>query len=587
MTSKRGFSSPRKAGKGDPRNSHPLIVEILLQKGLLAPEKLNSLREVQTKSKLLVEEALVKAQLATEETIAAAYADYMFVPCYSPPENHTVDRDLARLLPEKLCRERRVAPIEKRGDTLDIAMVDPTDMALLDEIQLATGLTVRPMVVTLNVAQTLLDGHYGDATLMQEFSADPADDRDDEDLSSEKHAEQAALVLDLDQASVPGREGRVVRFGNQVFEQALRNGASDIHLEPLETSCRIRLRIDGQLHEITPPARGLFVSILSRFKILARMDIAEKRIPQDGAIALKQGDRRVDIRVNTVPTVHGEKMVMRILDKSAIPLDLTGLGLDETQCLHLHEAIQSPHGLMLVTGPTGSGKSTTLYSCLNLLNAKPDANICTVEDPVEYKFDGINQVQVKPQVNLTFASALRAFLRQDPDIIMVGEVRDQETAQICVKAALTGHFVLSTLHTNDALAAVNRLQDMGVDPFLLASTLRLLEAQRLIRKLCKECKVLTRCDAETSQRYGIEEAYKPKGCNNCRGSGYRGRVGIFEVIRIDPHLANLVQSRAALPELRAAARQQGMMLLADSAMAKVQQGVTSLEEALGVAIADE
>jgi type IV pilus assembly protein PilB len=329
--------------------------------------------------------------------------------------------------------------------------------------------------------------------------------------------------------------------------------------------------------------------MVSRFKILAKMDIAEKRIPQDGAIALKTGSRRIDLRVSTVPTVYGEKIVMRILDKGAIPIELTGLGFDERQSTDLIESIQMPHGLMLVTGPTGSGKSTTLYACLNKLN-EPDTNICTVEDPVEYKFRGINQVQVKTQVGLTFAGALRAFLRQDPDVIMVGEVRDQETAQICLRAALTGHFVLSTIHTNDSLASVNRLEDMGIEAFLLASTLRVLEAQRLIRRLCPKCREAYDCDPEIGKNFGIEggtTVYRPKGCDDCRGSGYRGRIGIFEVIRITAEMASLIQKKAALPELRASARAQGMKLLIDSGIDKVRQGVTSLEEVLTVATSGE
>jgi type IV pilus assembly protein PilB len=376
---------------------------------------------------------------------------------------------------------------------------------------------------------------------------------------------------------------------NQVLEQALRAGASDIHLEPIERGNKVRMRVDGVLRELPAPPRSLFIPMVSRFKILAKMDIAEKRVPQDGAIALRSGDRRVDLRVSTVPTVHGEKMVMRILDKNTIPLDLTSLGLDERQSKDLIESIQMPHGLMLVTGPTGSGKSTTVYSCLNLVNA-PDTNICTVEDPVEYKFDGMNQVQVKTQVGLTFAGALRAFLRQDPDVIMVGEVRDQETAQICLRAALTGHFVLSTLHTNDALSAVARLQDMGVESFLLASTLRALEAQRLIRRLCKECKEAHECGADTARRYGLspgDTLFRPKGCDNCRGLGYRGRVGVFEVVRITSRMAELIQSRATLSDLRQAARDQGMKLLSDSALDKVRAGETSLEEALTVTMSPE
>jgi type IV pilus assembly protein PilB len=376
---------------------------------------------------------------------------------------------------------------------------------------------------------------------------------------------------------------------NQILEQALRNGASDIHLEPFEDGCKFRLRIDGVLHELPPPSKPVFVMILSRLKILARMDIAEKRIPQDGAIALRTGDKRIDLRVNTVPTVHGEKMVLRILDKGAIPLNLTGLGLDERQARDLIESIHSPHGLALVTGPTGSGKSTTLYSCLNLLN-EPKVNISTVEDPVEYKFKGMNQVMVKAQVGLTFASALRAFLRQDPDIIMVGEVRDGETAEICLRAALTGHFVLSTIHTNDALSAVTRLGDMGIEPFLLGCTLRVLEAQRLLRRLCPHCKEAYEVDDQLAEQHNLtpgEVFYRPKGCLQCRRLGYRGRVGVFEVIKITARLTQLIQKRVPLDQLRKAAREEGMKMLYDSALDKVRQGVTSLEAALSVTMAEE
>jgi type IV pilus assembly protein PilB len=300
-------------------------------------------------------------------------------------------------------------------------------------------------------------------------------------------------------------------------------------------------------------------------------------------------DKRIDVRVNTVPTIYGEKVVLRVLDKSAIPLELSGLGMDERQTRDLLESIRSPHGLMLVTGPTGSGKSTTLYTCLNQLN-EPTKNICTVEDPVEYKFMGINQIQVKQQVGLDFASALRAFLRQDPDIVMVGEVRDTETAQICLRAALTGHFVLSTLHTNHALAAIDRLIDMGVEPFLLASTLRVVVAQRLVRQLCTHCREITTCDAETARRSSLEvgeQFYRPRGCKQCRERGYRGRVGVFEVIRINSRLAELIQKRASLADLRRAATEQGMTSLANHALAQVRAGRTSLEEALSLTTSED
>jgi type IV pilus assembly protein PilB len=312
-------------------------------------------------------------------------------------------------------------------------------------------------------------------------------------------------------------------------------------------------------------------------------------VPQDGAIALKSGQSRFDVRVSSVPTIYGEKIVMRVLDRSAIPLQLSDLGLDERQAKDLAESIQMPHGLTLVTGPTGSGKSTTLYACLNLLN-EPHKNICTVEDPVEYKLMGVNQIQVRSQAGLTFAGALRSFLRQDPDIIMVGEVRDAETAQICLRAALTGHFVLSTLHTNDALAAVNRLQDKGIEPFLLASTLRALVAQRLIRRLCPHCRTPHECDPKTASRFELqagETLYHPGGCKECRETGYRKRVGIFEVVRITGRMPELIQARTSLAELRRAATEQGMKLLRQSALEKVRRGTTSLEEALSITISED
>jgi type IV pilus assembly protein PilB len=332
----------------------------------------------------------------------------------------------------------------------------------------------------------------------------------------------------------------------------------------------------------------MYVPMISRLKVLAKMDIAERRIPQDGAIALTIDQKRVDLRVSTVPTVYGEKMVMRILAKGTIPLDMTKLGFSAKQAEDFQIAAASPHGLLLVTGPTGSGKSTTLYAALNLLN-KPNVNVMTVEDPVEYKFEGLNQVHVRAHVGLTFASALRAFLRQDPDVIMVGEVRDQETAQICLRAALTGHMVLSTLHTNDALAAVNRLVDMGAERFLLASALRLVEAQRLVRRLCEKCKQPYRLDADTAAKWRLDagqEYFRPKGCEHCRNTGYKGRVGLFEVIRVTPKIRDMIAESKGLHELRREAQRQDMMLLSDAGIQKVREGLTSLEEALSVSMAE-
>jgi type IV pilus assembly protein PilB len=574
------------------------VVDLLQEKGLLTPEQVQLLRDAQATDDRRVEYVLIDSGLATEQDIARVYADYLSVPVYEPPTDlATVDRTLASLLPEKLCRDQTIVPVGVDDDSITVAFISSNELVVVDEIEFLTGKVVRPVLATHTAVEDLIECLYKSSKSSRSRrrpvkkaskpglpgmppGAGGADDDDDRGVNDEER-------VDLDQPLPVGPDSRVIQIANEILEQAMSRGASDIHIEPFEEICKVRIRVDGVLQELKPPPRSLYLPVVSRFKILAKMDIAEKRVPQDGAIGLRTGEKRVDLRVNTIPTVWGEKIVMRILDNGAIPVQLTGLGFDERQSTDLMESIDSPHGLMLVTGPTGSGKSTTLYACLNYRN-HPDTNICTVEDPVEYKFDGMNQVQVKTQVGLTFSSVLRAFLRQDPDVIMVGEVRDQETAQICLRAALTGHFVLSTIHTNDSLSAVSRLQDMGIEPFLLAATLRVLEAQRLIRRLCKECKEAYGCDAESAKSFGLEvgsEIFRSKGCEACRGTGYRGRVGVFEVVRITRNMSNLIQCRTPLAELREAARSEGMKMLADSAIDKVRTGVTSLEEALAITMA--
>jgi type IV pilus assembly protein PilB len=568
--------------------SEPLILELLRRRKWFEPQKLSRVEEVlrAAGAGTLPEAALIGSGWISEQEIVTLYAEDLFLPAIrNTIESAAVDSDLAALLPEKLCTDRLLCALAVRDDVLDVAFVSPEEMGVVEELQLLTGLRINPFIAPLSVVQARLDILYRQNRETQSIGEGAAD-------FDKIEAEENQLdenILNLDTMPPADANGRIVRMVNQIIQQALRYNASDIHLEPFEDGCKFRIRIDGVLHELPPPSKTVFVMIVSRLKILAKMDIAEKRIPQDGAIALQSAGKRIDLRVNTVPTVYGEKMVMRILDKGAIPLDLTGLGLDQRQATDLIESIHSPYGLALVTGPTGSGKSTTLYSCLNQLNL-PKVNICTVEDPVEYKFKGMNQVQVKVQVGLTFSSVLRAFLRQDPDIIMVGEVRDQETAEICLRAALTGHFVLSTIHTNDALSAVTRLQDMGIEPFLLSCSLRVLEAQRLVRRLCPNCKEPYEVSAELGARLGLspgETIYRPKGCLQCRRLGYRGRVGVFEVIRITPKLAQLIQKRAPLDQLRKAAREEGMKMLFDSALDKVREGQTSLEAALSVSMAEE
>ncbi|MFV1968591.1 MAG: GspE/PulE family protein [Pirellulaceae bacterium] len=567
----------------------PLIVRLMESRRPIDPAALAAVRDTLTKEKTTLEELLIRRNLAGEQDIAAAYSDYYIIPLFAAEDK--LEQGLADLLPEKLCRDHIIAPVAQNDKTLTVAFFTPKALLLVDELQLLTGLEVRPLFAALSVVEGLITLLYeGNEWSPASSSEDPDIEELDEALDDESDGNgDVGEVLHLDQPPPPGRDGRVIRYVNRILEQALRSRASDIHIEPFEGRCRVRLRIDGSLNEIAPPPLSMYMAIVSRIKVLSKMDIAEKRLPQDGAIALRIENRRVDMRVNTCPTVHGEKVVMRVLDKDAIPLELSGLGFDQRQEEDLSESIKVPHGLMLVTGPTGSGKSTTLYSCLNHLNG-PDVNICTAEDPVEYKFVGINQVHMRSQIGLDFARTLRAFLRQDPDIIMVGEVRDSETAQICLRAALTGHFVLSTLHTNDALAAVPRLEDMEVEPFLLASTLRVVVAQRLLRRLCQNCMEPHALDDKTTERFGVpSEAtlYRPRGCNECRETGYRGRVGAFEVIRINKRLADMIQVRASLPELRKAAIESGMKLLAHSAMDKACERLTSLQEAVSVAVLEE
>jgi len=569
-------------------DSQPLILELLTRRGRFDPKQIEELEELLARAGpgSLPEAVLIREGRVGDEEVARIYADELLIPLAPPMDDRAESiKSLSGLLPEKLCTSKLICPTAVRDDVLDVAFVSPEMMGVVHELQIMTGMRIKPQIAPLSQVEFLLEAIYRNEQQGQEIAreSDGFHDRPDD----ESQVDENILLLDVPPTN--DENGRIVRMVNQILEQALRNRASDIHLEPFEDGCKFRLRIDGVLHELPSPSKSVFTMILSRLKVLAKMDIAEKRVPQDGAIAVKNAEKRVDLRVNTVPTVHGEKMVMRILDKEAIPLQLTGLGFDERQSADLIEAIRSPHGLALVTGPTGSGKSTTLYACLNMLN-EPKHNICTVEDPVEYKFKGMNQVQVKSQVGLTFSSALRAFLRQDPDIIMVGEVRDQETAEICLRAALTGHFVLSTIHTNDALSAVTRLQDMGIEPFLLSCTLRVLEAQRLVRVLCPKCKEPFEVSGELAERHGLIEGevmYRPVGCTHCRRLGYKGRIGVFEVIRITPRLMQLIQKRTPLDQLRKAAREEGMKMLYDTALDKVRQGLTSLEAALAVTMAEE
>lgn len=561
----------------------PLLVQLLYKHGLLKEDDSRAVSDALNKYTESVVDAMIQSDLVTDKQIAEVYGKELNLKVIADDEQLVLDKSLAQTIGEQVCRDNNFIPLEKNGFSIVVAFANPADIASLERIQMSTGCSVIAVVSPLSMIDEVLGREFGSRDIVKEIASEV------DPVSAGGHEEEEVEeVVNLDRPVPKGRDSHVIRLVNHVLSRAVTEGASDIHIEPFENCVKIRFRTDGEMHEISPPPKAMYVPIVSRLKILSKMDIAERRVPQDGAIALKIGDKRVDLRVNTVPTVYGEKMVMRILSKGAIPLDLTKLGFSQIQADQFKEAAESPHGLLLVTGPTGSGKSTTLYAVLNLLN-KPNVNVMTVEDPVEYKFEGLNQVHVRSNVGLTFASALRAFLRQDPDIIMVGEVRDVETAQICLRAALTGHMVLSTLHTNDALAAINRLVDMGAERFLLASALRLVEAQRLVRRLCPNCKEKYQIDTDTAKKWSLDpdrDYYRPKGCLECRGGGYAGRVGLFETVPISPKLRDMISEGADLPHLQQQAHNDGNMLLTDAGLRKVEEGLTSLEEVLSTCMSE-
>ncbi|MFT7461866.1 MAG: type IV pilus assembly protein PilB [Pseudohongiellaceae bacterium] len=597
--------------------STPAVLRLLLSEGLLTEDQLGNLRPPRGDTRSL-EELAISSGLVSEVDVARVHAKAVgteYVVLREPEATESEDgeellaahkkgsvivmsedgsetplgtilelsgrcRSLADRVSEAVCRTHRVVPIASLDGCIQLACLDPSGYAGIEAVGMLTGSIVRPVAATLTVLNDLTSAVFGERDMVQEIAnegmaVEQSESREDDD-------EEIENVVDLAKPVALDKDSQVVRIVNVILTRAIESGASDIHLEPYESDVRVRYRIDGKLIETTPPPKNLFIPTISRLKILSKMDIAEKRIPQDGAIALKKGEVRTDLRVSTVPTVYGEKMVIRILDKSGIPDRLQNLGFSDAQAQQFIDAAESPHGLMFVTGPTGSGKSTTLYCCLNLINT-PDENIVTVEDPVEYKFRGLNQVHVRSKVGLTFAAALRAFLRQDPDRIMVGEVRDQETAQICLRAALTGHLVLSTLHTNSALQVINRLTDMGIEPFLLGPALRMLEAQRLARRLCSECKVPIELPDDVAERHGLEAGLSLFGpgdteCELCRGNRFKGRVGLYEVVPIGENLREMIAQGCPETELRKVAQGEGTEFLDAAARNALRAGQTSLSE---------
>jgi type IV pilus assembly protein PilB len=502
-------------------------------------------------------------------------------------DEYEIDNEIIKLVGRDVCEKHRVIPVSRSGQSLIVAMADPTNLHAIDDIKFLTGYNVEPVVASETAIQTAVDRYYSAGPSYEEVMADFNLEGEEIDFGEE---EEEVNALELEKASA---DAPVVRLVNVVLLNAIRKGASDIHVEPYEKRLRVRYRIDGVLHEEMAPPLKLKNALVSRLKIMSQLDIAERRLPQDGRIKLKLGKgREMDFRVSALPTMWGEKVVLRLLDKGNLQLDMTKLGFDPKPLEDFMWAIEQPWGMVLVTGPTGSGKTTTLYSALSDLN-KPGVNISTAEDPVEYNLHGINQVQMHDEIGLNFAMALRAFLRQDPDIIMVGEIRDFETAEISVKAALTGHMVLSTLHTNDAPATISRLLNMGVEPFLITASVNLVLAQRLARKVCIDCKEELPIDQQALLDMGVSEAllptariFKGRGCQTCNSTGYKGRIALYEVMRFQEDLKEMVLQGASTAELKAAAIRRGMATLRAAGIKKMLEGQTTPEEVLRVTMAD-
>ena len=560
--------------------------DLMVKESLITQAQLAQALEHQKKSGGRLGSCLVKLGFVSDEDVTTFLSRQYGVPSINLTY-FEVDPDVIRLVPEDTARRYEVVPLSRVGSSLTIAMVDPTNVFAMDDIKFMTGFNVEPVVASEGAIREAIDKFYsqsqGDALakVMMEFT-----EGGDEILE----LEAGEAELSADELERAAGDAPVVKLVNIILREALNRGASDIHMEPYEREYRVRYRIDGILHNVMNPPMKMKDAIISRMKIMSKLDIAEKRLPQDGRIMLRMQQngkkKTLDFRVSVLPTMWGEKVVLRLLDKENLRLDMTKLGFEQDSLDKFEKAILKPYGMVLVTGPTGSGKTNTLYSSIARLNS-PDTNILTAEDPVEFNIMGINQVQMKEQIGLNFAAALRSFLRQDPNIILVGEIRDFETAEVAIKAALTGHLVLSTLHTNDAPSTISRLMNMGIEPFLVATSVHLICAQRLVRRICANCKEenKTPVQALLDAGYTPDEAkevkvMKGKGCDKCNSSGYKGRVGLYEVLEVNDELRELILVGASALELKKKAIENGMITLRRSGLIKVRDGQTTLEEVI-------
>jgi type IV pilus assembly protein PilB len=560
--------------------------EILLKESLITQEQLQKALDFQRANGGKLGSCLTKMGFITDDDITGVLSRQYGVPSINL-KFYEIDPNVIKLIPQDTALRYQVIPLSRVGSVLTIAMTDPTNVFAMDDIKFMTGFNVEPVVASESAIGEAITRFYGGSDGdSEELSKMMKDLVEDEEL------ELAAEEAELDAASLEkaAEEAPIIKLVNLILTDSVKRGASDIHLEPYETEMRVRFRIDGMLQTVMSPPLRLKDAMTSRIKIMAKLDIAEKRLPQDGRIMIKyraDGKKKeLDFRVSSVPTLYGEKIVMRLLDKENLRLDMTKLGFEPESLKKFERQILKPYGMVLVTGPTGSGKTNTLYSSVSRLNTV-DTNIMTAEDPVEFQLGGINQVQMKEQIGLNFAAALRAFLRQDPNIILVGEIRDFETAEIAVKAALTGHLVLSTLHTNDAPSTISRLMNMGIEPFLVATSVNLICAQRLVRRICSNCKTELEIpeQALVDAGYSPEEAkktkiYHGKGCSTCNKGGYKGRTGLYEVMEINDELRELILVGASALELKKKAIEQGMITLRRSGLIKVAAGLTTMEEVL-------
>jgi len=558
--------------------------ELLVSRGLITPQQLEDALQEQKLSGTRLGSSLVRLGFITEKDLVKILSRHYGVPSIDLSEMQ-IDPAVIKMIPPDVVFKYQAIPIKRIGSTLRVAMSDPSNILGIDDIKFLTSCHIEVFVSPESTIKGAIDRYYDSSASLAE-------------IMSSIEVEKMELLddyeeIDINELQQASEDAPVVKLVNLILTDAIKRKASDIHLEPYEKIFRVRYRIDGVLYDIMKPPMKLKNAMISRVKIMSKMDIAERRLPQDGRIKMKLGkDKEMDFRVSVLPTLFGEKVALRLLDKANLQLDMTKLGFEETPLAQFKEAIYKPFGMVLVTGPTGSGKTTTLYSALSELNRITE-NISTAEDPVEFNLMGINQVQIHEEIGLTFAACLRSFLRQDPDIIMVGEVRDFETAEIAIKAALTGHLVLSTLHTNDAPSTINRLLNMGIEPFLVASSVNLILAQRLARRICESCKEPVKVSPQMLLDLGVppEElqgfnCYRGKRCSNCNNTGFRGRVAMYEVMPVKEEIRELILQGASASELKKEGMRLGMKSLRQAALTKLKEGITTVEEVLKTTVGD-